>query len=79
MPAGTRLRVSYNGKAFNGAIERGFWLVDVARYVRLSVATSALAGVSLNGWIYREAQVPGADRWRPISKFRTEVARRKRR
>lgn len=78
LPAGTRLRMSYNGKTFNGAVESGTWLVNGARYVSPSAAASALAGVSLNGWIYWEAQLPGTDRWQPISKFRTEVARRRR-
>ena len=78
LPAGTRLRMSYNGKSFTGMIESGTWLVNGARYVSPSAAASALAGVSLNGWIYWEAQLPGTDRWQPVSKFRTEVARRRR-
>jgi len=78
LPAGTRLRMSYNGKTFNGVIESGTWAVNGARYVSPSAAASALAGVSLNGWIYWEAQLPGTDRWQQISKFRTEVARRRR-
>ena len=78
LPAGTRLRMSYNGKTFNGVIESGTWLVNGARYVSPSAAASALARVSLNGWIYWEAQLPGTDRWQPVSKFRTEVARRRR-
>jgi len=79
LPAGTRLRMSYNGKSLNGVIESGTWLVNGARYVSPSAAASALAGVSLNGWIYWEAQLPGTDRWQPVSKFRTEVARRRKR
>lgn len=78
LPAGTRLRMSYNGKTFNGVIESGTWLVNGALYVSPSAAPSALAGVSLNGWIYWEVQLAGTDRWHPISKFRTEVARRQR-
>ena len=78
LPAGTKLRMSYNGNTFSGAIESGTWLVNGARYVSPSAAASALAGVSLNGWIYWEAQIPGTDRWQPISKFRTEIARRRR-
>jgi hypothetical protein len=78
LPAGTRLRMSYNGKTFNGVIESGSWIVNGARYVSPSAAASTLAGVSLNGWIYWEVQLPGTDRWQPISKFRTEVARRRR-
>lgn len=77
LPAGTRLRMSYNGKAFSGAIESGTWLVNGARYISPSAAASALAGVSLNGWMYWEAQIPGVDKWQPISKFRTEIARRR--
>jgi hypothetical protein len=78
LPSGTRLRMSYNGKTFNGVIESGTWLVNGARYVSPSAAASALAGVSLNGWIYWEAQLPDTDKWQSISKFRTEVARRRR-
>ncbi|NWG71999.1 MAG: DUF2924 domain-containing protein [Parvularculaceae bacterium] len=78
LPAGTRLRMSYKGKTYGGAIESGSWLINGARYVSPSAAASALAGVSLNGWIYWEAQLPGTERWQPISKFRTEVARRRR-
>ena len=70
--------MSYNGKTFNGMIESGTWVVNGARYVSPSAAASTLAGVSLNGWIYWEAQLPGTDRWQQISKFRTEVARRRR-
>ena len=77
LPARTRLRMSYNGKSFNGVIESGTWLVNGARYVSPSAAASALAGVSLNGWIYWEAQLPGTDRWQSISKFRSEIARRR--
>jgi hypothetical protein len=78
LPAGTRLRMSYNGKTFNGIIESGTWVVNGARYVSPSAAASTLAGVSLNGWLYWEAQLPGTDRWQQISKFRAEVARRRR-
>ncbi len=78
LPAGTRLRMSYNGKTYTGGIESGTWLVNGARYVSPSAAASALAGVSLNGWIYWEAQLPGTEKWLSISKLRTEVARRKR-
>jgi hypothetical protein len=71
--------MSYNGKSFNGVIESGTWLVNGARHVRTPAAASAVAGVSLNGRIYWEAQLPGTDRWQSISKFRSEVARRQRR
>lgn len=77
LPAGTRLRMSYNGKTFQGAIDGGTWLVSGARYVSPSAAATALAGVSLNGWIYWEAELPGSGIWQPISKFRTNIARRR--
>jgi hypothetical protein len=77
LPAGTRLRMSYNGKAYTGVIESGAWLVNGVRHVSPSAAASAVAGVSLNGWIYWEAQLFGKEKWEPISKFRTEVARRR--
>lgn len=43
LPAGTRLRMSYNGKTFNGVIESGSWIVNGARYVSPSAAASTLA------------------------------------
>lgn len=56
--------MSYNGKTFSGVIESGTWVVNGARYVSPSAAASARAGVSLNGWIYWKAQLPGTARWR---------------
>ncbi len=78
LPAGTRLRMSYNGKTYDGVIESGTWLVNGARHVSPSAAASAVAGVSLNGWTYWEVQLPGTDKWQSISKFRTQIARRRR-
>jgi hypothetical protein len=77
LPAGTRLRMTYNGKAYTGGIEAGAWVVNGGRYVSPSAAASAVAGVSVNGWIYWEAQLPGREKWQPISRLRTEVARRR--
>jgi hypothetical protein len=77
LPAGTRLRMTYNGEIHTGLIESGSWVVNGGRHVSPSAAASAVAGVSLNGWIYWEAQLPGTGKWQPISKFRTVVARRR--
>jgi hypothetical protein len=78
-PAGTQLRMSYNGKLYTGAIEGGNWVVNGARYVSPSAAAGALTGVSLNGWSYWEAQLPGTAKWQAISKFRTEITKRNKR
>jgi hypothetical protein len=77
LPAGTRLRMSYNGKAFTGMIESSGWLVNGGRYVSPSAAAGAVTGVSLNGWVYWQVQLPGTDRWKPISEFRTQLAHRR--
>jgi hypothetical protein len=77
LPAGTRLRMTYNGKIHTGLIQNGNWLVNGERHVSPSAAASAAAEVSLNGWIYWEAQLPGTAKWQPISTFRTMVARRR--
>jgi hypothetical protein len=79
LPAGTKLRMSHNGKLFSAVIDNGTWLANGERHTSASAAASAMTGVSLNGWIYWEAQFPGTDRWQPISKFRSAVARRTRR
>jgi hypothetical protein len=76
-PEGTRMRMSYNGRVYTGVIESGMWFVNGERHGSPSAAASTLAGVSINGWAYWEAQLPGKAKWAPISAFRTAVAQRR--
>jgi hypothetical protein len=78
LPSGTRLRMTYNGKSYTGLIEGGSWVVNGGRYGSPSAAADAMAGVSLNGWNYWEVQLPGTEKWKPVSTFRTQIAHRRR-
>jgi hypothetical protein len=71
LPAGTRVRMSYNGKVYAGVIEGGAWHVDGGQYVSPSAAADAVTGKSLNGWLYWQVQLPGTEKWKPLSSFRT--------
>ena len=80
IPHGTKIRMSYNGKTHLGYIVNGAWHVDGAIYRSPSAAAGGAARskqghpVSLDGWIYWEAQLPGSNRWVQISTLRSRVA-----
>ena len=80
LPHGTKLRMSYNGKTHLGDIVNGAWHVDGAIYRSPSAAAGGAARskqgrpVSLDGWIYWEAQLPGSNHWVQISNLRGRAA-----
>jgi len=81
LPAGTQLRMDYNGQTLTGAIADGKWVVEDREFTSPSAAASELcrtkAGkkTQLDGWKYWEAKRPGDDRWTPIANLRPEMAR----
>jgi hypothetical protein len=77
LPAGTRLRMTYNGKVYTGTIEGGSWQVEGGHYVSPSAAADAVTGKSLNGWGYWHVQLPATNKWLPISSLRTEAPTRR--
>jgi hypothetical protein len=80
LPHGTRVRMSYNGKGHNGEISDGAWHVEGAIFGSPSAAAGGVARskqgkpVSLDGWIYWEAQLPGSTRWKRIVEMRALAA-----
>ncbi|MBB5699999.1 hypothetical protein [Sphingomonas yantingensis] len=81
LPAGTQVRMRYNGRALSGIIVDGSWVVEGQRYSSPSSAasesctTKSGARTSLDGWKYWEAKRPGDEQWRSISSMRPEPAR----
>ena len=76
LPAGTQLRMEYNGQQHVGEILDGLWSVEGERYNSPSAAAGGVARTragtkpSLDGWIYWEVKRPGDDDWIPIKALR---------
>src|ERR1700728_3561228 len=57
LPGGTKLRMAYSGRAHEGIIDKGTWLVEGRRFKSPSGAASAVARTKkgkttkLDGWI----------------------------
>jgi len=81
LPAGTELRMTYNGRTHTGQVSGGAWQIAGATYTSPSSAADALARsrdgkrVSLNGWILWEARKPGARQWVRLDDMRPAAAR----
>lgn len=81
LPAGTRVRMKYNGRELTGIIVDGSWVVDGQKFSSPSTAASELCTTksggktSLDGWKYWEAKRPTDERWAPISTLRPEHVR----
>jgi hypothetical protein len=69
LPAGTPVRMAYNGQSHEGVIDRGLWLVEGTEYRTPSGAALGVARTKdgtpakLNGWVYWEALLPGSQQW----------------
>lgn len=85
LPAGTELRMTYNGRTHTGVVSGGAWQIAGATYSSPSSAADALARsrdgkrVSLNGWILWEAKKPGARSWVRLHELRPAASRATRR
>jgi hypothetical protein len=77
LPHSTKVRMSYNGRTHLGDIVNGAWHVDGAIYNSPSAAAGGAGRskqghpVSLDGWTYWEAQMPGSNEWVKISTLRS--------
>jgi hypothetical protein len=73
---GTKLRMSYNGRRYEGEIVDGKWVIEGKIFDSPSGAASGIAltksgkTTRLDGWIYWEVQVPGDTVWMPIKAMR---------
>ena len=72
LPNGTLLQMTYNGRTYEGAIERGVWVVGGQEYGSPSGAAEGVARTKrggrakLNGWIYWKAKRPGEREWTSV-------------
>jgi hypothetical protein len=75
LPDGTELRAAYAGKAVEGEIVAGMWVVAGHAYNSPSAALNANVRtrdgnpVNLNGWRHWEVKVPGTDTWIRLNRF----------
>jgi hypothetical protein len=73
---GTRLRMRYNGRQYEGQIVDGRWEIEGKSFDSPSGAASGIAitkrgkQTRLDGWIYWEVQAPGDTGWTPIKALR---------
>lgn len=85
LPAGTELRMTYNGRTHTGIVTGGSWQVAGAIYSSPSSAADALARsrdgqrVSLNGWMLWEVLKPGSNKWARLDDLRPATSRSHRR
>jgi hypothetical protein len=69
LPHGTRVRMRYNGRTYEGQIVDGGWVIGNQTFGTPSGAASGVAitkkgkPTQLNGWIYWEAQLPEEHGW----------------
>jgi hypothetical protein len=84
LPAGTELRMTYNGRTHMGVVSGGVWQISGASYTSPSSAAAALARsregkrVSVNGWSQWEVRKPGSKRWVLLDSLRPANSRERR-
>lgn len=82
LPHGTRVRMDYNGRTYEGEIIDGSWLVEGEQYSSPSAAaggtarTKAGKRTNLDGWIYWWALLPGEETWVKLSEIRRDKPNR---
>lgn len=78
LPDGTRLRAAYAGRAVEGQIVAGMWVVAGQAYNSPSSALNANVRtrdgntVNLNGWRHWEVCPPGRETWVRLNRFEPE-------
>lgn len=78
LPHGTRVRMDYNGRAHEGEINDGSWLVEGERFASPSAAAGGVARTkdgkrtNLDGWVYWWALLPGNENWVKLSAMRED-------
>lgn len=84
LPAGTELRMTYNGRTHTGLVSGGAWQIAGATYTSPSSAADALARsrdgkrVSLNGWTLWKARKPNTRAWIRLDDLRPASSRSQR-
>lgn len=73
---GTKVRMDYNGRTYNGEIQDGRWLVAGKTFTSPSAAAGGVAITKagkhpqLDGWNYWKVQFPNDDKWIPLAELR---------
>ena len=73
LPHGTKLRMHYKGALYYGEVINGQWELEGRSFKYPSGAASFISKkhtgswVSLNGWRYWHAQLPGEEKWALIA------------
>lgn len=81
LPDTTQLKMSYNGRTYEGVISDGAWMVAGKRHSSPSAAAGAVGvtkdggKTSLDGWLYWQAKLPNSSRWVKIRSLREKSAR----
>jgi hypothetical protein len=76
---GTRVRMSYNGRQYEGEIVEGNWVIAGKSFSSPSGAASGIAVTKrgkktrLDGWTYWEVQAPGDNGWTPLKALRPSL------
>ena len=76
LPAGTDLRMTYNGETYIAVIDDGSWLINGQRFASPSGAASGVArtrdgkSVNLDGWEYWYFRFPGGEEWAPLKQLK---------
>jgi hypothetical protein len=84
LPAGTDLRMTYNGRTHTGVVSGGAWQIAGTTFTSPSSAADAVARsrdgkrVSLNGWALWEVQKPGTRTWIRLDDLRPAASRSQR-
>ena len=74
--------MTYSYKTYEAVIERRAWYAGGQRYKSPSGAASGSARtkqgnpVKLDGWLYWEVLMPGADRWVTLHELRRQARKR---
>ena len=79
LPHGTKLRMQYNGRNYEGVIRDGLWAVEGAEFKTPSDAmrvarTKDGRATNLNGWNYWKALLPNESDWTDIADLRPQNA-----
>jgi hypothetical protein len=81
LPDTTQLKMTYNGKTYEGVISDGVWLIAGKKYTSPSAAAGAVGmtkdgrKTSLDGWLYWQAKLPNSSRWAKIRNLREKGSR----
>lgn len=63
LPSGTKLRKKYKGTFYFADVRDAKIWVNGKSFASPSMAAIVITGYNVNGWIFWEARIPGAESW----------------